>query len=61
MIANHTNSYSKSFTPLVNSGIDNNVVVNTAQQRNHPLFQFINTVDVCLSVTLLRGRLDNCI
>jgi len=36
----------KSFTPLVNSRVDN-VLVKMATDMNQPLFQFINALDVC--------------
>ena len=44
MIAIRTNACSKSFTPPVNSHV-NNVLVKTAPDLNQPLFQFINALD----------------
>jgi len=47
MSAIHMNACWKSFTPLVNSHVDN-VLVKLAPDLNQPLFQFINTLDVCM-------------
>ena len=55
IIALHTYSCSKSFTPVVrpNSRIDN-VLVKIAPDPSQPMSQFINAVDVCLINTCLR-------
>jgi len=45
----------KSFTPLINSSVDN-VLVKIASDLYQPLFQFINALDVCMINTLLHGR-----
>jgi len=59
MTAICTNLCLTPFTPFLNSRIDN-VLVWIAPKLNQPLFQFINAMDVCLSVclvnTLLHGR-----
>jgi len=49
MIVLHTISRSKSFTPLVNSCIDN-VLVNIASELNQSLYRFIIAVDAYLHV-----------
>ena len=43
------------FTPLFNSRIDN-ILVSTAQELNHLLFQFINALDVCMAKTFLHDH-----
>jgi len=51
----HMNACRKSFTPRVNSRVDN-ILVNIAPHLNQPLSQFTNALDVCVVNTFLNGR-----